>query len=90
MLIFPMDSATKEAKKFIDLCYKIQAQLNENSKEGEALTKLINCSHNFQRSFHAAGFFFINKGIIFSLVGNVATYYIIMIQLNENQYQKCG
>ncbi|KAJ3648108.1 hypothetical protein Zmor_019942 [Zophobas morio] len=90
VLIFPMDSATKEAKKFIDLCYKIQAQLNENSKEGEALTKLINCSHNFQRSFHAAGFFFINKGIIFSLVGNVATYYIIMIQLNENQYQKCG
>ncbi|XP_063905607.1 uncharacterized protein LOC135124469 [Zophobas morio] len=48
---------------------------------------------NMRAGYHTqTGFLFINinKGIIFSLVGNVATYYITMIQINENQYQKCG
>ncbi|KAJ3648107.1 hypothetical protein Zmor_019941 [Zophobas morio] len=89
MVILPIDEATQEAKKFMDLCYKLQEQFPHESKELDALSKLTVCCKNFQREFTAAGFFNINKRILFALGGNVATYYIITIQLNESQYQKC-
>jgi hypothetical protein len=41
--------------------------------------ELVVHSKNFTGEFSAAGFFNINKSIIFSLVGNVATYFIITI-----------
>jgi hypothetical protein len=87
-IIIPIDSAVKEAKRFVDLCYKLQEEFIQESKEIEVLTRLVDHSNNFMRKFSAAGYFKINKGIILSLVGNVATYFIITIQLNESQRQQ--
>jgi gustatory receptor len=87
-IIIPIDSTVKEAKRFVDLCYKLQEKCMQESKEIEVLTKLVDHSKNFTPEFSAAGFFNINKSIIFSLVGNVATYFIITIQLNESQRQQ--
>jgi gustatory receptor len=87
-IVIPIDSTLKEAKKFVDLCYKLQEQFIQESKEIEVLSRLVDHSKNFKREFSAAGFFDINKSIIFSLVGNVATYLIITIQLNQSQRQQ--
>jgi gustatory receptor len=87
-IAIPIDSTVKEAKRFIDLCYKLQEKFIQESKEIEVLTRLVDHSKNFIPEFSAAGFFNINKSIIFSLVGNVATYFIITIQLNETQRQQ--
>jgi hypothetical protein len=87
-IIMPIDSTVKEAKRFVDLCYKLQEEFIAESKEIEALIRLVDHSNNFTREFNADGFFNINKSIIFSLIGNVATYFIITIQLNESQRQE--
>ncbi|KAH0818949.1 hypothetical protein GEV33_003842 [Tenebrio molitor] len=40
-IIIPIDSAVKEAKRFVDLCYKLQEEFIQESKEIEVLTRLI-------------------------------------------------
>ncbi|KAJ3648105.1 hypothetical protein Zmor_019939 [Zophobas morio] len=85
MIIFPIDSATQEARKFIDLCHTLQEKFQKGPREDEILTKIINSSKHFYREFTAAGYFNINKSMIFCILANVATYYIITIQLNESQ-----
>ncbi|KAJ3636560.1 hypothetical protein MTP99_000093 [Tenebrio molitor] len=87
-IILPIDSTVQKAKQFIDLCYKMQEKFTCESEETSVLTKLANDSKNYTRDFSAAGFFTINKSIIFSMVGTVTTYFIITIQLNESQYKK--
>ncbi|KAJ3648106.1 hypothetical protein Zmor_019940 [Zophobas morio] len=86
MIIFPIDSATQEARKFIDLCHKLQEKFQKG--EDEIFTKVINSCKHFHREFTAAGYFDINRALIFCILANVATYYIITIQLNESQCQK--
>lgn len=83
-----IDTATQEAQTFLDTCYKIQDQFKTESREIHLMTKLISYSKRFFREFNARGYFKINKGVIFSLVGNVATYFIIAMQFNEQQYRQ--
>ena len=58
-------------------CYKAQRLFHIESKEFEALIKFTNYCEHFVPEFNAAGFFRINKSLIFSLSGHVAAYYII-------------
>ena len=58
------------------------------SREMDVLTKLVDNSKDFVPVFSTSGVFIINKTLICSVIGNVATYFIITIQLNENEYQK--
>ena len=69
----------------MDLLFKLQDEFSENSTEMKVLKRVIVYCKNFRRGFSACDFFDLNKSVIFSLVGNVATYVIISIQLNENQ-----
>ncbi|KAJ3647944.1 hypothetical protein Zmor_019787 [Zophobas morio] len=82
-LLLTTDATTQEALKFLDICYKLQDQLRMDSKEIEIMTKLICYSRQFFREFSARGYFKINKSIVFSLIGNVATYFIIAVQFNH-------
>ncbi|KAJ3648146.1 hypothetical protein Zmor_019969 [Zophobas morio] len=84
--VLPMSETVQESRKFIDLMYQMQDQLKEHSLEMTAITRMIHYSKNFTRTFSAAGFFKIKKSIIFGLVSNVATYVIIVFQLDQNQF----
>ena len=81
-----MSETVQESRKFIDLMYQMQDQLKEHSLEMTAITRMIHYSKNFTKTFSAAGFFKIKKSIIFGLVSNVATYVIIVFQLDQNQF----
>ncbi|EFA07607.1 gustatory receptor 110 [Tribolium castaneum] len=80
-MVILVDSTVQQAERFLDLLYKMQMvfpQLRKNC----FLTKFS--KHNI-RKFTAAGYFQMRKGIIFSVMANVATYFIIAVQLNESQ-----
>lgn len=83
-IVLPVSSTNREAGKFVDLLYKMQEGYMEKSDMCDFLTRLVNYSKNFHKGFTAAEFFGLNKTVIFSLVGNVATYVIIAIQLNND------
>ncbi|KAJ3647913.1 hypothetical protein Zmor_019762 [Zophobas morio] len=85
LLVLPLDSTTREAKKFMQICYKAQRLFHIDSKELKAVINLTNYSEHFVPEFCAAGFFKINKTLIFSLLGHVAACYIIIIQFNQSQ-----
>ncbi|KAJ3647934.1 hypothetical protein Zmor_019779 [Zophobas morio] len=80
-----MDSTVRQAEKFIHYCYKLQDDFQNGSKEGRDLIHLSQSSERFVPKFSAAGYFTIKKSVILSLLGNVATYLIIFIQLNESE-----
>ncbi|KAJ3647941.1 hypothetical protein Zmor_019784 [Zophobas morio] len=89
-IVLKCDATTQEAQKFFDICVKIQDQFNMDSKQIDVITKLTNYSQRFFREFSARGYFKINKGIIFSLIGNVTAYLIIVMQFNESYFRKIG
>ncbi|KAJ3651178.1 hypothetical protein Zmor_017234 [Zophobas morio] len=88
IIIIPIHSTTQEGKRFVDLCAKLQEEVSEGSCEAKSLSKWATISQQYVPDFSAAGFFSINKTLIFTVVGNVATYFIITIQLNESEYSK--
>ncbi|KAJ3647939.1 hypothetical protein Zmor_019783 [Zophobas morio] len=90
MIVLKADATTQEAQKFLDVCYKIQDQFKMDSKEVEVMAKFISYSKRFFREFSACGYFKINKTNIFSLIGNVTAYLIIIMQFNENHLRKSG
>lgn len=75
----------EESKKFIDLLYKIQDIFLEDSQDMKTVVRLVNYAKNFRVEFNAAGFFILRKSVIFSLVSNVTTYVIILIQLSSSK-----
>ncbi|KAJ3647928.1 hypothetical protein Zmor_019774 [Zophobas morio] len=81
-LILPVEATTQESKTFKDLCYKIHENVINKSAEFQVVKKLTLRAEHFQRKFNAAGHFEINKTLIFSFVGNVMTYFIVVVQLN--------
>ncbi|EFA07603.1 gustatory receptor 106 [Tribolium castaneum] len=85
MIVLSTDSTTQEAKKFTYLCWKYQENFTQGSKELEALEKIASSSAEYFRGFHAAGFFNVSKNLVFSLISNIATYFIITIQLNSSE-----
>ncbi|EFA07604.1 gustatory receptor 107 [Tribolium castaneum] len=88
-LLSSISSTTAEAKKFLNLCYRIREEFLDDTVHllVQALEKLIDHSKYFLQEFHTNGCFTLNKGIIFSLIANISTYLIITIQLNESQYK---
>ena len=73
-LIFAMDSTTKEARKFLDVCHRMQDQFEFNSSEVKILRRTTKYCEYFFRNFSAGGFFVIDKSIIFAVMENVLTY----------------
>ena len=78
----------QEGRRFVDLFGKLQEEVSEGSCESKSLLKWATITQQYVPDFSAAGFFSINKTLIFTIVGNVATYFIITIQLNEIEYSK--
>ena len=83
-----MSATVKESQKFLDLSYTIQDKFKLESREIEAIIKLTNYSQRFYREFSAGGFVKFNKKIIFCIIGQVATYFIITAQFNGSQFSK--
>ncbi|KAJ3648161.1 hypothetical protein Zmor_019983 [Zophobas morio] len=82
-IVLPIDSTVQEAKKFQYLAYKVQENFAEDLSELESFIKMTQHSKDFVPQFSASGYFRVDKSLIFSIVANVATYFIIAIQLNE-------
>lgn len=82
-MVFLMDSTVQEAETFADICYKMQEQIIQDSKENNNLKELATYAQYFIRNFSAAGFFYIRKSLIFSLIEHAATYLIVAIQFNQ-------
>ena len=85
MIVLPIHATQKESRKFIQLLYKMQDCFEERSVEIDALTRIISYSKIFTPKFNAAGFFSIDRAIIFSLLANVGTYVVIMFQIDFNE-----
>ncbi|KAJ3651182.1 hypothetical protein Zmor_017235 [Zophobas morio] len=87
-IVLPIHATTQEAKRFVSLLYKLQEEFPEGSTEAKSLVKWTNISQQYVPDFSAAGFFSINKTLVFTVAGTVATYFIITIQLNESEYAR--
>ncbi|KAJ3648116.1 hypothetical protein Zmor_019950 [Zophobas morio] len=81
-VIIVMDSTVEEARKFHDLCHQLADHYSVNSEEMKIIGNALSYSKQFFREFSAGGYFTINKSVIISLLGNVATYIIISTQFN--------
>ena len=77
-----MDSTVDEARKFHDLCRKLEDHFSVNSEEAKIIDKTSTYSKQFFREFSAGGYFKINKSVIIGLLGNVAAYIVITTQFN--------
>lgn len=87
-MVLLMNSIVQEAERFVDLSYKLQVQYHQrHSKDINTFIILTKFSKQNVRKFSAAGFFEIKKNIIFAVVGNVATYFIISVQFNQSEKQ---
>lgn len=76
-----MDSTFQEAETFVNICCKTQ-ELIQDSEEADTLIKLTSYAEHFKKEFSAAGFFYIEKRIIFSIIQHGATYLIVAVQFN--------
>ncbi|EFA07611.1 gustatory receptor 114 [Tribolium castaneum] len=83
-MVVLMDSIVQEAERFVDLSYKMHVKWPQ-CKEIDVIIKLTKFAKQSVRKFSAAGFFQTRKSIIFSVISNVATYFIISIQFNQSQ-----
>ena len=63
----------------------MQDYFEEGSVEMGALNRLVSYSKNFAPKFNGAGFFSINRAIIFSLLANVGMYVVIMFQIDYSE-----
>ncbi|KAJ3648127.1 hypothetical protein Zmor_019958 [Zophobas morio] len=88
-IVLPIHATQKESRKFIGLLYKMQDFFEEGSVEMGALNRLVSYSKNFAPKFSGAGFFSINRAIIFSVLANVGTYVVIMFQVDYSQANSC-
>ncbi|KAJ3648133.1 hypothetical protein Zmor_019959 [Zophobas morio] len=84
-IVLPIHDIHKESRKFIGLLYKMQDYFEEGSMEMGALNRLISYSKNFAPKFNGAGFFSINRAIIFSVLANVGMYVVIMFQIDYSE-----
>lgn len=78
--------ATKEAKKISDVCYKILSEVpkrTEMAEIREELMMLAEQSSLRSPSFSAAGFFNVDHGMLFTILGSFASYIVVMIQFNK-------
>ena len=80
-----MESTVCEAEKFLIVFCKLQDVIGK--EEVQDLRKMLQYCEKFFPEFSAAGFFSVNKGLILSLIDNVVTYFIIILQVNANQSQ---
>ncbi|RZC41106.1 7tm 7 domain containing protein, partial [Asbolus verrucosus] len=81
-VIMSCDSATRESKKIVMLCYKIQQHCVANSIERKELIYLAEVTSASVPTFTAAGFFEINRNTFLGILSATTTYLIIIIQFN--------
>ncbi|EFA07605.1 gustatory receptor 108 [Tribolium castaneum] len=86
-ILSSINATAREAKNFLQSCYRIREEFLHDSINLQALDKLIEHSKFFMQEFSTNGCFTLNKSIVFSLLANISTYLIITLQLNESQYQ---
>lgn len=86
-IIFVCDETVREARNIEKVCYKLQEELDEESKEKAQLTKFARESRYFVQHFNAAGYIRIDKRAIFGLLGTTMTYFIVVVQFNESEYR---
>ncbi|EFA05781.1 gustatory and pheromone receptor 39a [Tribolium castaneum] len=79
-LILSCDAVLEEVKTTLLLAYKIR-QVFPNEKKN--ISEFINVVLNNYPDFSAAGFFSINKTTLLQIIGNVTTFFIIIIQFNN-------
>ncbi|XP_044261376.1 gustatory and pheromone receptor 39a-like [Tribolium madens] len=79
-LILLCDSVLKEVQTTILLAYKIR----QHALIKEDISEFINVLLNNYPEFTAAGFFSISKTTIFHVIGNLTTFFIVIIQFNTS------
>ena len=79
--MFSTDNTTQEAKKFLCLLCGMHDSFEEDFRYMKILERTVSYSEQFVPDFNAAGFFSINRRIFLSITCNVATYFIISLQL---------
>lgn len=82
------DSVTQESQKILSTCYTYQYYFPAYSEGKEALFNLINEAVHDKPVFSAARFFDLNRSSMFTLYGSIATYFIIIIQFNQNMLNR--
>lgn len=82
-VIVSCDLTTKEANRIINTCYNQQQLYSVDSAEYYELVKLAILARDIRPGFTAAGFFSVNRVLLFSILSVVITYFIIILQFNK-------
>lgn len=82
-LIISCDYAANEANNVIKVCYKVQENLNSARKE-EVFNFLALIDAN-KPCYTAAGYFELDRSILFTFLSTATTYFIIVVQFNNNK-----
>ncbi|KAJ3647925.1 hypothetical protein Zmor_019771 [Zophobas morio] len=89
-VVFSTDNTTQAAKKFLYLICEMQDPFEKDFYNMEMLGRILNYCKKFVPDFNAAGFFSINKSIFLSIACNMASYFIISLQLHYAQIKDEG
>uniref|UniRef100_A0A6P7F9U5 Gustatory receptor n=1 Tax=Diabrotica virgifera virgifera TaxID=50390 RepID=A0A6P7F9U5_DIAVI len=83
VITFSCDLTTKEAQKIPQRCLKMEKKLIVTPEELAALRSFENRALVHVPKFTAAGFFEINRVTLLTFISNLATYFVVLMQLNS-------
>ncbi|XP_044254770.1 gustatory receptor 68a-like [Tribolium madens] len=81
-VIMTCDSAASSCKKISSVCYKLQEDFDDNSRERRELILFAKEILDNPVKFTASDFFEINRSTFFGIISVTTTYLIILIQFN--------
>jgi hypothetical protein len=81
--VFLCDSIVRKYSEIVASSYKLEAD-NDVVVISDHLKSLIDAVGQFRPEFTAAGFFFIDKTTLFSIVNCTVTFLLVIVQLKIN------
>jgi hypothetical protein len=82
--VFLCDSIIRKYSEIEALSYKLEAANDSVVIINDHLKSLIDAVGQFRPEFTAAGFFFIDKSTLFSIVNCTVTFLLVIVQLKIN------
>ncbi|KAL1513955.1 hypothetical protein ABEB36_003292 [Hypothenemus hampei] len=85
LILLACDEIMQESKKLMITCYDLQDCISIYSEPYQELQRFTEKISKIKIKFSALGFFEVNKGLVFPIVGSVATYFFVIEQFwNRN------
>ncbi|XP_066260133.1 uncharacterized protein [Euwallacea similis] len=87
ILTYCCDLVERKTEDLLETCYTLQQAFKSSSSEHKELELLVNKIMHKNLKFTAAHYFDLNRGTMFDLFWNITTYFIALVQL-DNDHSK--